>query len=271
MNLHNISKILGSSLEARILLKQITGLSDADLITTEAINLDDDQKHLLDDSIEQRLNGRPLSKIIGYKEFYKQKFLTNNDVLDPRPDSETLIEAVLGYCVDHNWSGRILDIGTGSGCLALTLLAELPNADAVATDISQKALAVAKKNAKNLALDDRIEFLHSDWFESVSGQFNIIISNPPYIETETIKTLAVEVKNHDPILALDGGEDGLMPYKVILPQFKSYLSKGGFFAVEHGVGQCGRIKEIAEGYNVLNSHIHHDLSGHDRVFSYIHK
>jgi release factor glutamine methyltransferase len=196
----------------------------------------------------------------------------NDDVLDPRPDSETLIEAVLPYLETRNGDLlRILDLGTGSGCLILTLLAQYPKAMGVAVDVSEKALNIAKKNAQRLEVTDRINFMQSDWFESVEGVFDVIISNPPYIETDDINDLAVDVKNYDPMGALDGGEDGLNPYRVILPQIRQYLKKDGMLALEHGAGQSGRIKRLIENVGLDEIRVHHDLAGHDRVLTAIHK
>lgn len=254
-----------------MLVRHVTGLSDADLITNDDIALTATQKTQLDDYIAQRLKGRPVSKIIGRKEFYGRDFIVSDDVLDPRPDSEILIEVVLSHYKNRHEKIRILDLGTGSGCLILTCLAELPYATGVATDISCSALEIATQNAQNLEVYDRIEFIESNWFDSVVGQFDIIISNPPYIEAKDITTLDVDVQRYDPILALDGGYDGLNPYRVILPQIRTYLKQGGFMALEHGVGQSSRIKRIIENVGLSDVEVHFDYGARDRVLSAIHK
>ena len=271
MNLHDIAKKLGSSLEARMLLRHVTGLSDAEFITKDVIPLTHSQKIQLEECIAQRLQKKPIAKIIGEKEFYGLSFLTSEDVLDPRPDSETLIDVVLKHTKNKNHPYKILELGTGSGCLILTLLSELPYAQAVATDISECALTIATNNATRIGVTDRVKFLISDWFKSVRGEFDIIISNPPYIESKDIQNLDADVRNYDPLLALDGGEDGLDPYKVILPQIRTYLKNDGFVALEHGSGQGSRINEIAEKYGFVDTQTHHDLSGHDRILSIFHK
>ena len=268
-SVRDIGKKLGSPLEARMLIQHITGLTDADIIASDTITLSREQYFLLENMIDQRLNGKPVSKIIGFKEFYGRDFIVTEDVLDPRPDSETLIESVLPFCQSKEWSGRILDLGTGSGCLILTLLSELPHATGIATDISGPALDVAKQNAKNLGLSERVNFILSDWFDAISESFDIIISNPPYIERDIIPKLQKEVRNYDPLQALDGGEDGLKPYQVILPQIRNHLNKKGFLALEHGSGQCGRIAEIAERAGLTSNQTKYDLAGHDRVFTFI--
>ena len=293
MKLHDISKQLDSSLDARLLLKHVTGLSDADLIGLSDIPLNEDQKALLDDFILQRLNGRPISKIIGIKEFYGRDFIVSDDVLDPRPDSELLIDIILRHCEHQrcnpkasnpysSWIAsssppprndniKFLDLGTGSGCLILTLLAELPQATGIATDISDKALDIACKNADKLGVQDRVEIIKSDWFSKIEGTYDIILSNPPYINSDVVPTLDKNVRDFDPILALDGGDDGLLPYKMILPQVKKYLNKGGVIALEHGYDQCGRIKRLIEKEGLSKIRAYQDLGGHSRVLTAIHK
>ena len=282
INLGHIAKQLNSSLEARMLVKHVTSLSDADLITNDEIALTDVQRIELDNMIAQRLAGRPVSKIIGMREFYGRDFVVTDDVLDPRPDSEVLIEEVLlslrrqgsvdgGPRFHGEGKIKILDLGTGSGCLILTLLAELPNAIGVATDISVKALDVARRNADQLGLNDRITFAESNWFENVQGTYDIIISNPPYIDSDVVPELAVDVREYDPIQALDGGIDGLDPYKVILPQIRNYLDKDGLVALEHGYDQHARIKRLMENAGLAEIRGVQDLGGHDRVLTAIHK
>jgi release factor glutamine methyltransferase len=165
---------------------------------------------------------------------------------------------------------RILDLGTGSGCLILTLLSELPNATGVATDISPQALDIAKQNAEKLNVSDRIAFIESNWLESVGGEFDIIISNPPYIESKIIPELDKNVRDYDPMLALDGGEEGLFPYKVILPQIRTYLKKSGMMAMEHGYDQGEQLQRLCSDTGLSDVQTHKDLGGLDRVVTAIH-
>jgi release factor glutamine methyltransferase len=287
IKLREISKKLNSPLEARMLIKHITGLSDADLIGMDSISLTDTQKEWLDNAIKQRLNSRPISKIIGYKEFYGRRFFVNDDVLDPRPETELIIDETIRHCerseaiqehhiqplacrvanAPRNDDVRILDLGTGSGCILLTLLSEIPHSIGIGTDISIKALNIAEQNAESLAVCDRVKFIESNWFDSVTGQFDIIVTNPPYIETHTLVSLDEDVKNYDPVQALDGGEDGLEPYKVILPQIRKHLKPNGFFMCEHGTGQSQDIKRLAKNAGLSEIRVHHDLAGHDRCVS----
>ena len=251
-----------------MLVKHITSLNDADLISMNDILLSEEQENQLNDLVKQRLNGRPISKIIGVKEFYGRDFIVSDDVLDPRPDSELIIDLVLQY---EGQKARILDLGTGSGCLILTLLSELPNATGVAADISHAALNITKQNADQLGVRDRIKFIESDWFESIEGKFDIVISNPPYINSDIIPTLDKNVREYDPMLALDGGNDGLFPYKVILPQIRTYLKKGGMIAMEHGFDQGDTLQRLAVDAGLSDIQTYKDLGGLDRVITAIHK
>lgn len=257
-------------LDARVMWKHVTGMSDADIIIHPDAVLSPGQQSVLSAMVQQRIDGVPVAKIIGVKEFYGRDFTVTADVLDPRPDSETLIEAVLSYvgeAKDKNW--RILDLGTGSGCLILTLLSELSNATGVAVDISDKALAVARDNAARLNVQGRAEFIQSDWLDNVDGVFDIIVSNPPYIETDSIADLDKDVRLYDPMSALDGGADGLGPYKILFPQIRHYLNLGGFVAVECGFNQAGHIRRLMENPRFEHIRTYTDIAGHERIVSAI--
>lgn len=269
MKFQDITRQLPSTLEARILIKHITGLSDSDLITLDSIPFTPDQFAWLNDAISQCQNGRPVSKIIGKREFYGRDFIVTDDVLDPRPETELIIDAVLNHVQNKSDHINILDLGCGSGCISLTLLCELSNTTATLADISDKALAIAQKNAEQLGVSNRANFVASDWFSNIDGQYDIIVTNPPYIETRTLADLDKNVTDYDPHLALDGGEDGLTPYKVILPQIRTYLKKDGFFMCEHGTGQSGDIVRLIENAQLSQIRVHHDLAGHDRAVSCI--
>ena len=216
----------------------------------------------IDDIIARRALGEPLSRIFGMREFYGRRFHINEFTLDPRPDSETLIEAVLKY------TGRkqtILDLGTGTGCLLITLLAEIPDARGVAVDVSVDALKIAQKNAHEHDVEPRIKFLESDWFSKVDGLFDIIISNPPYIQSDVIPFLDDSVKNFDPILALDGGMSGIEPYKKLLLGAKKSLVEGGRLFVEIGFDQSETLPRLIENYGATLIHAHKDLAGVTRI------
>ena len=194
--------------------------------------------------VDGRLARRPVSHLVGRREFYGRDFRVTADVLDPRPDSECVVELALAH-LDPTAPARVLDLGTGSGCLLLTLLAERPLATGLGVDVSEAALAIATHNALALDLSARASFGQGVWLSGVTGRFDLIISNPPYIPTRHIGDLAPEVQRHEPHLALDGGDDGLGPYRSILPRLPDHLVAGGVAVLEHGQGQDGAVAALA--------------------------
>ena len=234
------------ALEARWIIEEYPYISD------EQIN----------EIVARRARGEPLSRIFGWREFYGRRFYINESTLDPRPDSETLIDAVLKY------SGRkdtILDMGTGTGCLLITLLCEMKQAKGVAVDISPDVFDMVQKNAEHHLCADRITLIHSNWFDHVTGVFDILISNPPYIRSEVIPTLDESVKNFDPILALDGGLSGIEPYKKLLSNGKKFLVPEGRMFFEIGFDQAHDLARLVENAGATLIQVHQDLGGHDRV------
>jgi len=205
-------------LDSRILLAHYLKVSKEYLIINHDLKLSTEQLKEYSTYIIRRGQGEPTSKITQTKEFYGREFIVNDSVLDPRPDSELIIDVVKeNFSKDEDI--KILDLGTGSGCLIITLLLELRNSKGIGLDISEKAINVALLNAGKYSLDNRLSFVVSDWLESINiNSFNVIISNPPYIPNDQISELAPEVKDFDPILALDGGDDGLICYENILRQ-----------------------------------------------------
>ena len=251
-------------LDARVLIREVAGLSDIDFLDSKNIKLDRAQIEKITSAINERRCGRPVSKILGFKEFYGRDFKVTEDTLDPRPDTEVLVDAVLERTkVEDTFT--LCDLGTGTGCILLTILAERPNARGVAVDISAAALDVAKHNASNMGALDRVKFIKSDWLDRVSEKFDIIVSNPPYIESDVIPQLSPEVRNHDPILALDGGEKGLNSYEKIISQcHHNFFSHGNLF-LELGKGQLPRIKRLVEKHDATLKAVYPDLSGIARV------
>ncbi len=205
-------------LDSRILLAHYLKVSKEYLIINHDLKLSSEQLKEYSKYIIRRGQGEPTSKITQTKEFYGREFNVNDFVLDPRPDSELIIDVVKeNFAKDEDI--KILDLGTGSGCLIITLLLELRNSIGIGLDISEKAIKVASLNAGKYSLDNRLSFVVSDWLESINiNSFNVIISNPPYIPNNQISDLSPEVKDFDPILALDGGDDGLSCYENILRQ-----------------------------------------------------
>jgi len=199
--------------------------------------LTDAEKACFFSYIKRRSDYEPVSHILGKRDFWNHQFRVSSDVLDPRPDSETLIEAVLAHYDGRLPPDTILDLGTGSGCLLLTLLDEFEQAEGTGVDISLAALDVAKANADILTDVSRVQFKQSRWFEAVEGRFDLVISNPPYIETSDIELLQKEVRAFEPHLALDGGRDGLDCYRQIISNVIDYMVPKGFLIFEIGQGQ----------------------------------
>ena len=214
--------------------------------------------------VNQRLNGLPVAYIVGSKEFFGLRFAVNENVLIPRPETEILAELVGEYLRGLDDEVIFADLGVGSGAIAISILKFVKNARAVAVDISEAALEVAKFNSSKFHVEDRIKFYCGDLFAPLTGKFNAIVSNPPYIPTCELKTLQTEVKR-EPQLALDGGEDGLSFYRRILRDAPRFLVDGGLLAVEVGINQGSAVKNLFEAANFDEVTILNDLAGLERV------
>ncbi len=224
----------------------------------------------LDALLQRRARAEPIAQIVGYKDFWKDRFLVTGDVLTPRADSETVIEAVLKLRPDVSRPCRILDIGAGSGCLLLSLLREYENAQGVGVDISPAALAVLQRNARQLGLASRAQSVQSDLCQALdaSAKFDIVVSNPPYIPSGQIASLMADVRAHEPRLALDGGHDGLDFYRRILAQLGDYLAKDALFVCEVGSDQTPDVVRIAQQTNLKAELVAKDLSGTERAVAF---
>lgn len=252
------------SLDCCVFLSFILGIDKKDFLKYK----DDDFKYekLLESMIVRRLCNEPVSKIINNKSFWDYDFYVNNDVLDPRPDTETMIEMILNdYDSDEKFD--ILDLGTGSGCIILTLLKLFKNSNGIAVDISEKALEIAKLNAHKLNIN-RINFIESNWNDKIDGKFDIIVSNPPYIETEYIDNLSKDVKNFDPKIALDGGITGLDCYNYIAKNIIKNCKENTRIFLEIGYKQANDVINIFEQNNFVLHKIGKDLNGYDRIVSF---
>jgi release factor glutamine methyltransferase len=229
--------------EARDLVLAALHITRSDLIIASDIPVLKNESTQAVNFMNRRLSGEPVDRILGYREFYGRNFFLNNDTLSPREDSECIVELALSLIKDRQ-ANTILDLGTGTGCLLLTLLAELPNATGLGVDLSANAVNMASQNAQNLGLETRTNFKISNWFEAITSQFDLIISNPPYIETSVLSDLEREVRDYDPSLALDGGSDGLDCYRLIAAEAKHALTKQGIVVVEIGMGQENDVVKI---------------------------
>jgi release factor glutamine methyltransferase len=258
-----------AALEARILTGAVLGLDLTGLISQGLRRLNEDDGARLDAFAQRRLAGEPLARILGTKEFWGLPLKLSADTLAPRADTETVVEAALGVLRAEGRTQttlRIADLGTGSGAILLALLTELPAATGVGTDLSAAALDTARTNAQSVGLAIRAQFLVSDYGDALSGPFDLIVSNPPYIRSTDIATLAPEVRDHDPHLALDGGRDGLDAYRRIAPQALSLLADGGLLVLEIGQGQDSAVSQLvtAAGFTVMGA-ARADLAGIGRV------
>lgn len=257
-------------LDARLLVCHAAGLTHEAFVARAGEGLPPEAAARLRASLARRAGGEPVSRITGTREFYGRSFAVDERVLDPRPDTEILIEAALDL-IDRGAGRkaplRIVDLGTGSGCILITLLAELPNARGLGTDISADALRAAEANAARLGVAERASFAHSDWLEAVSGQFDLIVCNPPYIASGEIDGLAPEVARHDPRLALDGGEDGLDAYRQIARDAAKVLAPGGRILLEIGATQAEAVTGLLgeSGLHAGKIGVRRDLAGRPRV------
>ncbi len=257
--------IESAGLEATLLIEHLTGLDRAAQILSFETDLSHDQILTLQALADRRLKGEPLDNIFGYREFFGRRFDVNKDVLSPRPETEMIIDFVLGHSSAAD-ALTLLDLGTGSGAIAITILAERPNFRAVATDISHNALAMAKKNAEKHQTMDRVDFIESHWFRGVKPQvFDFVLSNPPYITDDYMTRLAPEVSGFDPDIALCGGADGLDAYKIITQHADKYLGANGFLCLEIGFDQGASVAKLLKEKGFKDVTVKQDLAGHDRM------
>ena len=246
--------------DARLLAAAAMEISTAQ-VTLKALDyVSKQQQDHFESMIEQRRNFKPVSRILGKRQFWNRWFEISPDVLDPRGDSEVLVNLALQQKAD-----RILDLGTGSGILALTLLSEWPDALAVGVDICEKALLIAQRNAVQLEVSDRFQAQKSDWFEAISGQFDLIVSNPPYIGEDEIPHLDPDVRLYDPMTALSPGRDALQAYKNIASDAIGYLKPGGRLLVEIGFRQGEAVRALFASNGLKSVETNQDLNGLDRV------
>jgi release factor glutamine methyltransferase len=260
-------------LNAELLLARSLNLSREGLYMNLQDQLKEGDKEALERLIQRRISGEPLQYILEHQEFWSIGLKVDSRVLIPRPETELLVEQSLLILSESRFKRTpyILEIGTGSGAIAMAMAKERKDAFLVATDLSRGALLLAKENARSAGLQHRIEFVNGDLFEPFrvlkkKGPFDLVLSNPPYVNRHEIHSLAKEVKDYEPIMALDGGEDGLEFYRCIISQAPFYLRRGGWILLEIGQGQSVRVSKLMEeGGHFLNPECVPDLSGIERV------
>jgi release factor glutamine methyltransferase len=256
-----------AALDARLLLLEAVGISATELITGPDLPLTLEQATTLSAFLRRRLNHEPVARIVGEREFWGLPFRLSPETLVPRPDTETLVETALDLLPDSQTPLRVVDFGTGSGCILVALLHELPQAIGLGVDLSFGALVTARANANDNQVGNRCHFALSRWADAVSGPFDLIVSNPPYIASGVIPRLDEEVREHDPRLALDGGPDGLEPYRILLGEAERLLAPGGLLAVEIGYDQAEALSSLAGLHGLEILRIAHDLSGNPRCIA----
>ena len=236
-----------ANLDARLLLQHVLEIDHAALILQMDRVLTGQEISQLMPLIERRLKREPISRIFGHTEFWSLPLLVNEHTLDPRPDTETLIVAALKMIGPNKQRPlRILDLGTGTGCILLSLLSEFENATGVGVDLNPGAIDIAKTNAANIGLENRSSFFVSDWFSDIHEPFDLIVSNPPYIALKDLGQLDKDVINYDPVLALDGGTTGLAPFEQILDVVGDYIRPCAWLLFECGAGQDEAIIKLIE-------------------------
>lgn len=250
-------------LDARMIVAHVLRCRPNDLPLRDLDDVPAETVETIRTLAQRRTTGEPIARILGEKEFYGLSLALSPETLVPRPDTEALVDAVLAT-VDRVAQPAILDLGTGSGAILLALLTELPNATGVGVDLSADALATAARNAERLGIARRVQFRQGDWGAAIERRFDIVVSNPPYIASAEIAALPVEVREHDPHLALDGGSDGFAAYRAIVADLGRLLTSGGRAFLEIGAGQAEGVRGLA-AENGFTSSFERDLAGIERV------
>ena len=258
------AQIPSPRLEARLMLLEALGLS-ADETVPFSASTGERQKVFFDTMLAKRLRHFPLCKILGRKGFYKYDFIVNEQVLSPRPDTEILVEAAVEFSQKYELR-QMVDFGTGSGCILLSVLGDISQMEGTGVDISAEALDIAARNAENLGLSSRAEWIKAGWFDKdivarLEQKYDLMVSNPPYIPSGDIAALEEEVREHDPILALDGGKDGLRDYRRLAEIAPLILRPGAYIMLEAGIGQADAIASVFMHQGFALEQIRQDLNG----------
>jgi len=255
-----LAGIDGAARDARLLLAAAMGIAPGRVTLVLGDPVSAEVRDRFDAMIGQRAGRMPVSQILGFKAFWQGEFAVTHATLSPRPETETLVEQALAQSFS-----RVLDLGTGTGCIAISLLVARPDANGIATDISPDALQVAKGNAARHGVADRLSLVRSDWFSDVSGLFDLIVSNPPYIAASEMPALPPEVRNHEPALALSDMADGLTAYRRIAAGCRDHLLPGGRILLEIGPTQAEPVGALLTAAGLSDITIFHDLDDRDRV------
>lgn len=252
-------------LDARLLLETGAGVSRLEIVTDPRRPVSDAQVSAVRALTMRRESREPVAHIVGRKHFWTLDLAVSPDVLIPRPETEFVVEAGLQSLLPHDAPARVLDLGAGSGAIILALLKERPNASGVAVDVSDKALAIVRENAETLGVADRLETRQGDWAAGIDERFDLVVSNPPYIPSADIASLEPEVARFEPMLALDGGPDGLAAYRILAQALPRLLKPAGAFAFEVGLGQADAVDALVRAAGLSTTEPRRDLAGILRV------
>lgn len=260
------NKIEDYNIISNVLAQYIFQMQRSKIIANENQEVEEKEKHRYYLTLIEIIQGTPIQYITNHQEFYKLDFYVDENVLIPQPDTEILVEEVINIVKENREDLSILDVCTGSGCIGVSIAKNLEDANVVMSDVSAKALEIAKKNyAQNITSGNKAKFVESNMFEKIEGKFDIIVSNPPYIETRKIDKLSEGVKK-EPHIALDGGKDGLDFYKILIAEAYKYLKEDGFLCMEIGYDQkASVIKLVEESGKYKETYCKKDLAGNDRV------
>tara|TARA_Y100000590_G_scaffold144575_1_gene166195 strand:+ start:919 stop:1761 length:843 start_codon:yes stop_codon:yes gene_type:complete len=258
-----LNKIKSSSLDSEILLSSLLNLDRSRLIINHNSNVSNDEKKFFFNLINRRKNNEPISYITGYKDFWNNSFKVDKNVLIPRPDTETIVEQVLNYLTLLS-TKKILDIGTGSGCIIISILKERKKCKGIGIDISKNAIKLAKYNAKIQHIKNRIKFFHSDIDNFFTGKYDLIISNPPYIKQHEINSLDKDIKNYEPRVALNGGIDGYSKIRLVIRKSSALIKKSGKLFLEIGSNQVMETLKILKLNGFYINKVVKDLANKNR-------
>ena len=255
--------------DARLLMQHALGLTPQALLAHDDRPLGAAEGRRLTALVRRRAAREPLAYLTGRREFWSLEFAVDPSALVPRPETETVVEAVLAHAAHLLPRPRLLDLGTGSGCLLVALLCELPNATGVGVDISAAAASLARVNARRHGLDGRASFVVADWGAPLAARFDIVVSNPPYVAAEALVSLAPEIACHEPRRALAGGADGFACYRRLAPQIARLLAPGGLAAVEVGAGMADEVASLFAAVGLAEIDRQRDLAGIDRCAMFV--
>lgn len=262
------AKIHQADAEARMLVLAATKITHTQLITQSERAVSQEEADMLSSWVSRRLAGEPVTRMMGRRDFWTLDLRVTPNVLDPRADTEVIVETALDLLgARRNEALRILDLGTGTGALLLALLSECPKATGIGVDLSPDACALAQENTERNGLSTRATIRRGCWADGLYEKFDLVLSNPPYIETATIPKLDREVREHDPLLALDGGADGLDAYRAIVLDLPRLLAPDGFCVLELGIGQAEAVTDIGKAAGLVRSALRRDLGGIERALA----